>query len=566
MDKRQNLKDPDAAKPHDEVEPRSLKGNLSRFALPLTAILCLAVALPLYILRLDNIVGMFVDDAWYVLLAKAIATGHGYTLINSPSPGIPPLYPPAFPALLSLVFRFAPEFPQNLWLLKSVSIIAMMGVGVVTFWYFRTGRGVPGHLALALAMATTITPPFVFLATSTLMSEPVYILSLMLTVAIIEYAVRSVDGRKVWRYALLASFVASFSFLTRSVAIALIGSVILYLLKLRQWFAALVFAIGIVVCTGPWLVYSRAHTPTGQQIAEQRGYIVTPYTTQFWQHKAGHARSGGNTLSDLPERVWDNVSQMFTRDAGEILLAKIHYVLDAAGPGAKVLSVFLALIVIAGYISAVRERITLAEIVVPSSLAIVLIWPWETFRFVLPLTPFALYYMLLGLRSIFYAHLRLRQEARRPVWTGMTVIAVFVVAIHVYGNVSYLQLLYSDNASDRPGLMRAFEENVEVLRWMQQRVPAKSVVACTNPGLVHLYTGLKTVASDDPQQNFANWNRIGVRYLAYISAMRMKEPDLAESRYTVVHKSRGDLNLRVVDLGPPESREYWGLARPQIIN
>ena len=76
------------------------------------------VVLGVYVLRLNAIVGLFVDDAWYVLLAKALATGQGYTLINSPTAGILPLYPPGFPALLSLFYRLSPHFPENLWLLK----------------------------------------------------------------------------------------------------------------------------------------------------------------------------------------------------------------------------------------------------------------------------------------------------------------------------------------------------------------------------------------------------------------------------------------------------------------
>src|SRR5437016_5848515 len=89
----------------------------------------LSLFLTIYILRLDHVVGLIKDDAWYVLSAKALASGQGYTLINSPTPGMLPFYPPALPWLLSLVFRFSPQFPQNLWLLKSVSIAAMLGIG-----------------------------------------------------------------------------------------------------------------------------------------------------------------------------------------------------------------------------------------------------------------------------------------------------------------------------------------------------------------------------------------------------------------------------------------------------
>src|SRR6266545_6236958 len=82
----------------------------------------LLLFLMIYLPRLDRVVGLVVDDGLYVMLAKALATRQGYMLVNSPSSGILPLYPPLFPWLLSLAYRLAPQFPDNVWLLKSVSI------------------------------------------------------------------------------------------------------------------------------------------------------------------------------------------------------------------------------------------------------------------------------------------------------------------------------------------------------------------------------------------------------------------------------------------------------------
>ena len=42
-----------------------------------------------YLPRIDDVCGLFSDDAWYVLLARALATGEGYTLTNVPTPASP---------------------------------------------------------------------------------------------------------------------------------------------------------------------------------------------------------------------------------------------------------------------------------------------------------------------------------------------------------------------------------------------------------------------------------------------------------------------------------------------
>jgi hypothetical protein len=536
-----------------------------RFALPLAGFLCFAVALTFYILRLDRTVGMFVDDAWYVLLAKAIATGHGYTIVNSPTPGILPLYPPGFPALLAIVFKIAPDFPQNVWLLKSVSIAAMMGVGLVTFWYFRRGRQVPGHLALAIATATTLSPPLVFLATSSVMSEAVFTLSFMLTIALVERGVQLEERSRIVRFLIPAGVVGSYAFLTRSIGVALLGSVVLYLLKLRQLRSAVVFSGTVILCVAPWLMYSRTHAPTPEQRDEQRGMITLNYGTAFWQRKAGSRRTGEITLSELPARVWNNLSTMMTRDAGEMTVAKVFYIFQESDAGAGVVSFIIGLFCIVGYISAVRQKVTLAEIAVPAMLMIVLLWPWETLRFVLPMTAFAVFYLLLGLRSVYYLHLKLRQEAKNPAWAALTILAGVVIFFNIYGNVSYLVTKHKSPAGESQ-LGDSFAENEGVLHFINERLPDDAIIASGNPALIYLYTGRKTIASDEIAKNWNTWNRVGVRYLAYVSALPVGEPELAETRYTVVYKPRGRLNLRIVDLGPPDSRPVWGASLPPRMN
>jgi hypothetical protein len=91
--------------------------------------------------------------------------------------------------LLSIVSLVAPEFPANVYLLKGISVIAMAGVGVACFRDF-TQRSLQAPLAAGLAIAVVSTPAFVFLATSTVMSECVFTLSLLVTLLLVERSLR----------------------------------------------------------------------------------------------------------------------------------------------------------------------------------------------------------------------------------------------------------------------------------------------------------------------------------------------------------------------------------------
>ncbi|MFN2513889.1 MAG: hypothetical protein ABR568_21035, partial [Pyrinomonadaceae bacterium] len=132
-------------------------------------------------------------------------------------------------------------------------------------------------------------PPLVFFATTTVMAECVFMFSQLLAIVVIERCVRVGRSGRAWHYALLGAALASFAFLTRSIAFALIVAAFVYLVKERLLRAALTFAVGVVLFVGPWMLYVRMHAPTAEQRMEQGGLIVEDYMTQSWRIQAGEA-------------------------------------------------------------------------------------------------------------------------------------------------------------------------------------------------------------------------------------------------------------------------------------
>ncbi|MGE0130194.1 MAG: hypothetical protein AB7U82_19080 [Blastocatellales bacterium] len=525
-----------------------------------------AGALAIYILRLDRVVGLFVDDGWYVLLAKSLATGQGYSLINSPTTGILPLYPPAFPFLLSLFYRIWPSFPDNIYLLKSVSVVAMMVVGVIAYRYFVRERKLPAHLALGISFAAVVSPPLVFIATSTVMSECVFALVFLITIVVMEKCVRAGQGARGIQLALTGAALASTAFLTRSIGVALVAAGFLYLLKARLIKSAIVFTVAVAAFAGPWVIYTRLHTPTPEQRKEQGGHIVLPYTDQFWQKRAGFTHLGTVTIADLPERVVNNVIEITGRDIGRIVVTPLFEMMrdpfaeaqredvQAGGRGSTwSVSFFLSIFAIIGLIAMMRQRVTMSELAVPLSLAITVLWPWETFRFVLPLIPFVIFYFVIGVRAIY--SLLSKNDSQRQ-WAVATAFVLLIAAINLYGNLTFLAKKLDTTALDRPQWLQIFDEAETMFKWVNERAAKTDVIATANPPLVHLYTGVKTVSSDDPATNWDNWNRLGVRYLVRASVFP-EIPDPSERKFSTVYRARGVVSFRVIDLGQPDSRPAW---------
>ncbi|MEW6267796.1 MAG: hypothetical protein AB1689_00695, partial [Thermodesulfobacteriota bacterium] len=136
---------------------------------------CLALLAAAYVACIDEVAGLFVDDGWYVVLARSLASGQGFTLSNAPVPGILPFYPPGFPALLALVFAVAPSFPGNVWLLKGVSVAALLAGAVLLRHYFLRCRATAPFVASGLALLAVAHPLMHFLTTSAVMSEALFV-------------------------------------------------------------------------------------------------------------------------------------------------------------------------------------------------------------------------------------------------------------------------------------------------------------------------------------------------------------------------------------------------------
>jgi len=535
-----------------------------RLILIIAGAVAFAASLTIYLLRLDKVVGFVVDDAWYVLLAKAMATGQGYTIINSPSPGIVPFYAPGFPALLSIFYRLAPSFPGNLIVFKLVSTAAMLGAGFLAFHYFRRYRELPTYVSFALALATTTYPALVFLATSTVMSEPVFLFTQLAAIVVIERCVRAGQEKSAWLFAALGGALASYAFLTRPAGLGLLVGAIIYLFKEKLTKSLLIFVAVAVVLVGPWMVYSRSHPPTPEQAAEQGGNIVQPYTTQIWQRMAGNSLSGTITAGELPERVWNNLSEIARYDFGALAFYSLYRPLE---PGeairipveARMISLFLTALAIAGFVWVAWQRLTLAEIVVPIAIGVMAIWGWEQYRLLLPAAPFLLFYLLMGVRLIARLYQKLYSQPNPRGELVPLLIVSWLFAINsLYGNVQYIEKKYAPIHEERLQWISAFEENEALIRHIGENVPKDEVIATQNPALVHLYTGHKTVASDDPATKWETWNRVGVRYIARTSPFPLPPPETSENKYRTVFRTSGPLGLRLVDLGSPSSRPAWG--------
>jgi hypothetical protein len=224
------------------------------------------------------------------------------------------------------------------------------------------------------------------------------------------------------------------------------------------------------------------------------------------------------------------------------------------------MSLIVALLALTGFIQTLRERMTVAEIAVLFTLGITLLWPWEPFRFLLPLAPLLIFYVLAGVAAVHRLHQKMRQHELRTSPTTLGVVIAVILAANLYGNTVYISKKLQSSPSERPGWLNAFDENEKLLLWARDHLPRDAVIATSNPGLVYLYTGNKTVAFHNPAGNWDRWKQMNVRYLLRTATFVLPPTDPDERGMTVLYRAPGALNLRVMDFGPAATRAPWGVV------
>jgi hypothetical protein len=297
-----------------------------------------AAVLTIYLLRLDAAAGLYVDDAWYIVLAKALWQGDGFRLISSATTPILPAFPPGFAMLLAPVVGMTADFPDNVSALKAVSIVAMAGVGICSYVFLWRFSSVPQHVAAVIAVITTLIPAFVFLTTSTVMADPTFTLSQIALAIAIERSVAARDPAHHRRLIVISAAIGAALLLVRVAGVAAIAASVLYLVWRRGVRAAAIFGVIVIIGYSPWLLYSRANAPTIPERDAHGGSVAFRYSELLMMRYGGEPSSGRVTIGELPSRIGNNIVNVLGRDAGAFVFPGGYRGASESGQEAFVLS------------------------------------------------------------------------------------------------------------------------------------------------------------------------------------------------------------------------------------
>jgi hypothetical protein len=407
-----------------------------------------------------HLIGVFFDDAIYALVAKAIADGQGF--VYPQLPGTPPAihYPPAFPLLLSLVWKIAPPFPDSTMWFKVVNPVVL---SVAAWGAMRVATRVLGWSPLAAAAVVLlgfVSVPTLVL-TSVLLSEPLFLATLFPAV---------LSGRK---WAVLAGVAAAVLVLTRTVGGVILPAVVLVLLWDRRWRESLLYATVTIALLMPWQWFVWKHAP-GFPDPLRGSY--GPYL----EWVVGGYREGGAALVLAVMRK--NVV-----DAWSFLGIFFSPSVRVARPAAAVLVIVAA---VGGVLAGLIDRRTrVLALTTGAYLCVVFAWPYQIERFLWGAWPLL---VLVAGHGLFLAYRAVRTTARPSLAWGIAAVALFLAGGHATYSGRGLTKGWAGSASKR-----MTDRMLPAVRYAigEPRLRGKLIASDIAPVLA-LYTGERAISLD----------------------------------------------------------------------
>ena len=409
-------------------------------------------------------VGVFFDDGVYAVLAKALAEGKGFRYLHLPGEPGATHYPPGYPALLALLWRAWPAFPENVALMKGVNalLLAAAAWGAVRFGAVRLRLGAPLAAGTVL-LFTAAVPVLVF--TAVLFSEPLFLAMLFPVLLLAE---RTVESGRV-RDALVTGLLTGVLVLVRTVGFVIVPPLVLALLVRRRPAAALAAGAAAVLVMLPWQLWSSAHAADVPPVLAGN---YGPYLS--WVIDAWKANGIG-----FPART---VVLNLTTTADTLRILFVPRPL-------AFLVVPVVAAIVACAVAGLWRMLRLAPVTtgfVLGYLAIVFLWPYAPFRFLWGIWP------LLGLVAATGAVALWPRRGEPAARTAPRAALAALVLVAVVGNALY----------NVRGLARGWYESAQraeteaampSVNWIATRTEPGDVVATDYGPLVWLYTGRRAV-------------------------------------------------------------------------
>lgn len=426
----------------------------------------LALAIGIAAATASGPVGIYHDDGIYIGSAIALAGGEGYVIPHLPAAPWQAKYPPLFSWLLTpiAVFTGGPGTTglgdDTLAWFRLPVVLSVWGALALLPGLFRRW-GMPPRAAV-WGLAITGCSPLVFQHAFHVMSEGPF---LLFTVAVLRLLPAAGEPATPARWVACAVCVVA-AVLCRSVGIALLPACAwVGWTRRREWAAWMPFLAG-GVAFGVWTGVAEA--ARAAETARELGPLYRYYL--------GYSAWIAGDLGALARVAWENALGIWAGFGTALCGARIQSV-----PGWQAAAFVAGAVAMTGWRWWPRAELP-AMVYLGGSLALFVIWPFPVDRFLIPLTPFAVWGAWRA-GSAAAAHWRLPS-----------------LALPLVGGVALLSCIVADvthfPSSTRLPLQAGFESGpayAQAAAWVRANTAPDDVIVTNDDPWLWLATGRRTL-------------------------------------------------------------------------
>jgi hypothetical protein len=405
-------------------------------------------------------VGAYQDDAIYTVLAKALATGEGYRMINLPGSPHATHFPPAYPFFLSLLWRISPAFPDNIVLFKFANAL-WLGVTALGAFVFARSCLKWGMAGAALAAVAGTLSIVVLLVTGVVMSEPMFMALLFPALMLAERATREES----LGIAAVAGFVGAALALVRTMGTVILPATLLIMIWRRNFRGAFVLVAAAAALLVPWQLWLNAWQH------EIPAVLMGKYGS-YGPWLAGGFQEGG--VAFARDVVIANVKSVHR------FLGYFFAPVSLAWPRTVAFVGVSGLAAIGLAVFGKRSPVTLLFLLAYAG--VILLWPFEPDRFVIAVWPLLTLCLMAGAHAIW--RWQPSSTAWRALRTGALVAAVALSTGFLSFNVrGYRHQFWASIQRD------AGRRAKPMVEWIATQTAKSDVLMTDDDVLIYLYTG-----------------------------------------------------------------------------
>ena len=413
----------------------------------------------------DAKLGASGDNTEFIVLSRSIVQGMGVQYVNEPQPSIATRFPIGFPLMLaSMEWLFSGEWVPMKWMVVVLFAASMP----VVFQLVKDELGLWAGLVAAVICLSNF---HLLSFAHQVMSEIPYLLFSMLALLFLgRVTVHNAVVPKWWWWVGFCTMMWSYHL--RGVGLVLVGTAILYLLVQRYWRPAIWFGLGAFVVALPWIV--RNHLAGKGSIYFQQLLMVNPYYPERgmigWQDFVDRLELNGLIYSNLmvPWTLWPDpfkiMAQEWTFTNPVVLLLCVLTIYAIA-------------------LCCIERRHLLLLAYTIFYMGTVLIWPWPGERFLIPIIPLFIFFIIKVVLDI-------GQRLAGINWYQLKVggyhwgKVVWSVAVITLGGMSVIHNIVSFNIladRGRQAYLPQWNNYFLAAQWIKHNGSEGAVVTCRKP-------------------------------------------------------------------------------------